>query len=213
MVAAVSVAAVALASTSSGKTAKPTALPPKVAEHARGVLRCPGARKALGYYRAAYARHRAVQRAGGPVPFVRYGCVATIRRAAEWRDRATLERFVAAAWKEYHFAWRKWLPATWYVVGRCETGYGGSPNFAHQNGSFVSAFGISRREYDRDAAYMGAPGWPTYAAQQAGVPLPTPREQLLAAIGHYRRFGDGWSCAGPAGPGAASYGIEGSPVA
>lgn len=181
----------------------------KTASAAAGaVLPCPGARTALTYYRAAYARHRAAQRLPGPVPFVRYDCPSTQRRAIEWRDRATIERLVAEGWRDFHFDWSEWLPRTWYVVGRCETGYGGAPRFTHQNGSFVSAFGISRREYNRDAAHMGAPPWPSYAEQADGVPLPTPREQLLAAIGHYRRFGDGWTCPGPAGSGAASYGIE-----
>lgn len=151
---------------------------------------CPGARRGLAWYRARYAEHRRAQRLAGPVELVRYGCDATRRRAVEWRARAARERERAADWRRYHFAWREWLPRNWYVVGSCETGYGGAPNWSHANSSYVSAFGISRREYDADAAFMGAPPW-------NDARPPTPREQLLAAIGHYRRFGDGWTCPGP----------------
>jgi hypothetical protein len=90
----------------------------------------------------------------------------------------------------YHYDWRSWLPRNWYLVGSCETGYGGPPNWHHANGSYVSAFGISRRIYDSDAAYMGAPPW-------SDRHPPTPRQQYLAALGHYKRFGDGWGCPGP----------------
>lgn len=159
----------------------------------RPVLRCPGARKALTYYRAAYARHRATQRLTGPVPFVRYGCEATIRRASEWRDRATMERLAAAAWVREHFHWWEWLPSNWQALGACETGYGRRPgNFAHANSSFVSAFGISRSIYNRDAAYHGGPPWSDDPARR-----PTPRQQYEAALGHYAMFGDGWTCPGP----------------
>jgi hypothetical protein len=87
-------------------------------------------------------------------------------------------------WFTFNYAWRSWLPANWYGVARCETGV----NWEHSNGSFTSAFGISWREYDRDAAYMGAPAWRVRH---------TPRDQFRAALGHYARFGDGWSCPGP----------------
>lgn len=197
--------AVALATVASTPSATEPTHTQKAVER---VLSCPGARAGVRYYRAMFARHRRAQRLPGPVPYVRYDCPATIRRAAEWRNRAAREREHAQAWRTFHFGWREWLPRTWYVVGSCETGYGGDPNFGHQNSRFVSAFGISRVVYDGNAALMGAPPWPTYRQQQAGVPLPTPREQLLAAVGHYRRFGDGWTCPGPAGPGAASYGIR-----
>ena len=82
--------------------------------------------------------------------------------------------------------WQAWLPANWQAVARCETHY----NWRHANGRFVSAFGISRREYDADAAYMGAPPW-------NDARPPTPWQQYQAALGHYRRFGDGWGCPGP----------------
>jgi hypothetical protein len=95
--------------------------------------------------------------------------------------------------------WQAWLPGyrvkgplDWYGVGRCETGGGGDPNWFHANSSFVSAFGISVREYDNDAAYMGVRPW-----YVKGQPPPSPWEQYQAAVGHYKRFGDGWSCPGP----------------
>ncbi len=160
--------------------------------------RCDDGLRAITYYRRAYAAHRAKMRADGPVPRVWYHrCDVVQRRAAEWRDRAASARVELAKWREFHFDWRAWLPGNWYAVGRCETGYGGAPNFAHQNSSFVSAFGISRRAYPGDARVYGVPSWPSYEEQKRGVPLPTPREQLLAAMGHYRLHGDGWGCPGP----------------
>jgi hypothetical protein len=51
----------------------------------------------------------------------------------------------------------------------------------------VSAFAISVREYDRNAALMGVRGW------WAKPYPPSPWEQWQAAIGHYKRFGDGWT--------------------
>lgn len=91
----------------------------------------------------------------------------------------------------WQFRWQVWLPDNWARLGACETGYGKRPgNWLFQNSVYVSAFGISRREYDRDAAFMGAPAW-------NDVRPPTPWHQFRAALGHYRRFGDGWGCPGP----------------
>ena len=148
---------------------------------------CPGAREGLRYYRAAYTWQRSRMRLPGAVPYVRYGCVATRRRAAEWRERARAARLEAHRWL---YDWRSWLPRNWYLVGSCETGYGGPPNWHHQNSSFVSAFGISVREYDANARHMGARPWDWKNP-------PPPRHQYLAALGHYARFGDGWTCPGP----------------
>lgn len=148
---------------------------------------CEGARKAVRYYRAAYSWNRGRMLLSPAPPFVRYGCDATRRRALEWRARARQAKRDAERWL---YDWRSWLPGNWYAVGSCETGYGGPPNWSHGNSSFVSAFGISVREYDADAAHMGARPW-SYDNP------PPPRHQYLAALGHYDRFGDGWSCAGP----------------
>jgi hypothetical protein len=82
--------------------------------------------------------------------------------------------------------WQAFLPANWRNVARCETGI----DWTFANGVYVSAFGISRREYDRDAAYMDAPPW-------NDARPPSPWNQYQAALGHYRRFGDGWGCPGP----------------
>jgi len=85
---------------------------------------------------------------------------------------------------DYEFNWQSWLPPNWKAVASCETHF----NWEHNNSSFVSAFGISWREYNADAAYMGAPPWNIRH---------TPRDQYKAALGHYARFGDGWGCPGP----------------
>jgi hypothetical protein len=84
--------------------------------------------------------------------------------------------------------WKSWLPANWRALAVCETGL----NWRHYNGGYRSAFGISTREYDRDASYKGVRPWFV-----KGKPPPTPWEQYQAALGHYERFGDGWGCPGP----------------
>ena len=116
--------------------------------------------------------------------------------AVPWRKSCRIARRVyrhhhqrlARLEYDYQYNWRSWLPANWRRLGTCETGYGGDPNFEHSNSKFTSAFGISWAEYNADAAYMGAPPWNVRH---------TPRDQYKAALGHYARFGDGWSCPGP----------------
>lgn len=153
---------------------------------------CTDSQRAITYYRRAYTTHRQTMRATPAVPRVWYHtCEVVRRRAAQWRERATLARGQAIAWNNYHYNWRQWLPDNWARLGACETGYGRRPgNFRHANSRFVSAFGISRSIYDRDARHAGVPAW------NDSQP-PTPREQYEAAKGHYALFGDGWTCPGP----------------
>lgn len=146
---------------------------------------CPDARKGIRFYRSMYTEHREQMGLPGAVPLVDYGCGATRRRAAEWRERARAARARLAEWRK-EYAWWEWLPSNWVAVARCETHI----NWSHSNSSFVSAFGIRRSLYDSDAAYMGAPPWDD-------ADPPTPREQYMAALGHYRQYGDGWGCPGP----------------
>jgi hypothetical protein len=154
---------------------------------------CSDAQRAVTYYRRSYAAHRAAQRLSGPVPRVWYhDCDAVRRRAAMWAERSKLEREAAIAWREYHYDWWKWLPANWYRVGSCETGYGGAPNFAHSVPGFVSAFGITRTNYATDARWAGGPQWSDDPEKR-----PTPRQQYQAALAHYQHHGDGWGCPGP----------------
>lgn len=98
-----------------------------------------------------------------------------------WKWRAKHENHVL------QHRWQLWLPSKWYRLAICETHL----NWQHQNGSYVSAFGISRREYDNDAAYNKAPPW-------NDVKPPSPWYQYQAALGHYARFGgfSGWGCRG-----------------
>lgn len=149
---------------------------------------CRGSNRAIGFYRQAV---RETLGRIGPVelPARRWwGCNSARRRAVEWRAKAHEARVTLAKWIAYQYDWRTWLPRNWYLVGSCESGYGGDPNWEHSNSRFTSAFGISWQEYDADAAYMGAPPWNVRH---------TPRDQYKAALGHYARFGDGWDCPGP----------------
>ncbi len=109
-------------------------------------------------------------------------------REVPWQKSCTIARRIykqKQAWlNHYHYNWESWLPSNWKGVARCETHF----NWEHNNSRFVSAFGISWREYNADAAHMGAPAWHIRH---------TPRDQYMAALGHYNRFGDGWTCPGP----------------
>jgi hypothetical protein len=145
---------------------------------------CPAAQHKIGHYRPAYTRSRSNMGLSGAPARAWYPCQAARRRAVEWRDRAWQAKKAYADWHEYHYDWQKWLPWNWQGVARCETHF----NWEHNNSRFVSAFGISWREYNADAAYMGAPPWHVRH---------TPRDQYMAALGHYKRFGDGWTCPGP----------------
>lgn len=153
---------------------------------------CPGAQKAISYYRQAFAQARASMRATGPPARVWYGCDAARRRAIEWREKAHVAVRQLKRWVAYHYHWWEWMPAKWQRVGACETGYGRRPgNFHHANSRYVSAFGISRQAYDEDARVYGAPPWDDRNP-------PTPRQQFLAALGHYHLHGgfSGWGCRG-----------------
>lgn len=87
------------------------------------------------------------------------------------------------------WAWERWLPDHGRRLATCESGLRWDRGVMHStDGTFVSAFAISTREYDRDAALMGVRPW-----YVRGRPDPSPWEQWLAAIGHYKRFGDGWT--------------------
>lgn len=83
--------------------------------------------------------------------------------------------------------YRAWLPAHWYRVGSCETGYGGPPNWRHSNSSYQGAFGFAISSWD---GYK-LPGYPAEAWQA------TPWEQFQVALEIYNRFGmSGWGCKG-----------------
>lgn len=156
--------------------------------------KCRSARNAVAYYRArTYERQAAREgRLATRSPIARgKSCRWARYAAAEWQARARSAARRLEAWTEYHYHWWKWLPANWQALGACETGYGQRPgNFEHANSSFVSAFGISRSIYGRDADYHGVPHWDD-------ANPPTPREQYLAALGHLALWGDGWTCPGP----------------
>jgi hypothetical protein len=121
---------------------------------------------------------------------------STSYRAAElnlWQGRlADCRKTLADRAREWN--WAAWLPRNWYLVGSCETGYGGPPNWFHGNSSYVSAFGIQRGsaggQYDNDAAKVGMPPW-------NDAHPPSPWAQYQTALSHYRSFGDGWGCPGP----------------
>lgn len=155
-------------------------------------VRCPSARRGLRYYRTRHGYW--VTKRGAAKPVTRNGrsprnCADARYLADVWRRRAHTARLAYQRWWRHEYAWWVWLPSNWAALGACETGYGRPPgNWNHSNARFTSAFGISWAEYDNDARHMGVPPWHVRH---------TPRDQYEAALGHYDRFGDGWSCPGP----------------
>lgn len=112
-----------------------------------------------------------------------------------WNQRLGACRAVLAR-RAFEWNWQAWLPRNWYLVGSCESGYGGDPNWFHSNRSYVSAFGIQRGAfngaYDSDAHKVGMPGWDEVPGGR-----PSPWQQYKTALSHYHSFGDGWGCPGP----------------
>lgn len=94
---------------------------------------------------------------------------------------------IRLAEKKRQWNWQAWLPAHWYRVGSCETGYGGDPNWRHSNSKYQGAFGFAISSWD---GYK-LPGYPDEAWQA------TPWQQYQVALQIYNRFGmSGWGCKG-----------------
>lgn len=190
-------AAVAVAKGGGGpKTVAPD--PPRYVIAPGAYEHCPGARKGLEFYKRVFTRARASMALRTAPVTVRYGCRATVRRAEEWRDRARAAVRALAQYRHRQFAWWVWMPrgSKWYRVASCETGYGGDPNWSHDSGTYVSAFGIYRPGYADDAHRIGNLSWDE--TRRLLGRLPTPREQYDAALSHYRANGgfSGWGCRG-----------------
>ena len=116
--------------------------------------------------------------------------------ASIWTKRE-LAKTQAVIEYQHEYAWQLWLPDKWARIGACETGGHVRPGrWDWANSRFLSAFGISIREYDNDAAYMGVPGWPKTSRGQIDYSHhPTPWQEYQAARGHEARFGmGGWGC-------------------
>jgi hypothetical protein len=126
--------------------------------------------------------------------------VAYLKWAAKlWSDRASACGAKKAE-RVRQWNWRA-FPSWIISLGVCESGGSGGaapgePNWyaegSSSDGTFFSAFNISRSVYDRDAHHMGVRGW------YGGKGVPSPYEQAMAVIGHVRLYGDGFtgSCAG-----------------
>lgn len=111
-----------------------------------------------------------------------------------WAGRAS----ACGARKAEYERQRNWRAfPSWIIhLGVCESGGSGGAPPGHPNwnaegsssdGTFYSAFNISRSVYDRDAHHMGVRGW------NEGPGIPSPYEQAMAVIGHMRLYGDGFT--------------------
>jgi len=77
---------------------------------------------------------------------------------------------------------------SWIIrLANCESSVNWYAEGSSSDGTFYSAFNISRSVYDRDAHHMGVRGW------NEGKGVPSPYEQAQAVIGHMRLYGDGFS--------------------
>ncbi len=94
--------------------------------------------------------------------------------------RALLKR------RAYEWNWQA-FPSWVITLARCESGINWYAEGSSQDGTFYSAFNISRSVYDRDAHHMGVRGW------YEGKGIPSPWEQAMAVIGHVRLYGDGFT--------------------
>ena len=155
---------------------------------------CAAAYRGLHHYRAAHDGWRARAEAPGSSWVKPRGCAEARYLAKVAQRKAAGARRAYARWHAYHWGWRRWLPANWLALGICESGHN-PPNWSHDSGTYVSAFGIYRPGYRDDAHRIGQLSWDETVRRLHR--LPTPREQYEAALSHYRANGDGWGCPGP----------------
>jgi hypothetical protein len=127
------------------------------------------------------------------------GCPRYLAHVLQRKARAA--RLTYERWVEYHYAWRKWMPAKHQRVAACETGYQGGTGpggsrWDWDSGTYVSAFGIYRAGYNDDAHRIGNLGWDETIRELGRYP--TPREQMQAADSHRAAHGgwSGWGCRG-----------------
>ena len=86
----------------------------------------------------------------------------------------------------YEWNWQAF--PSWIIrLARCESSINWFAEGSSSDGTFYSAFNISRSVYDRDAHHMGVRGW------YEGKGVPSPYEQAMAVIGHVRLYGDGFT--------------------
>lgn len=150
---------------------------------------CPGSRRAIRFYRAAYTAHRRTMGEPGAPALVHGGCKTARTMAVKWRGLARQARVALARWHAYHYDWPSWLPDGWAAIARCETGM----RWDWNSGAYQGSFGFAVSSWD---AFVGA------ADPKAG-PYPseayeaTPRQQYEVALAIWRRYGlSGWGCRG-----------------
>lgn len=157
--------------------------------------RCSVAYKAVRFYRAKVADHRAQLNLGGIPPVEQNASCRRLReRARYWRQTAATHGRVVIEHHAYHYAWREWMPAKWQRVGACETGYGKRPGrFDWNSGTYQGAFGFYHGSWD---AFVGSAD-PKAGPYPSEAYLATPRQQYEVALAIHRRYGfSGWGCRG-----------------
>lgn len=164
---------------------------------------CPAARKAVRYYESRLRFWAHQMGAGTSLAEGRSEAKAACPHylAHVLQRKAHAARIAYGRWHEYHYAWRKWMPAKHQRVAQCETGYQGGTGpggsrWDWDSGTYVSAFGIYRQGYDDDAHRVGNLGWDETIRRLGRYP--TPREQMQAADSHRAAHGgwSGWGCRG-----------------
>ena len=99
------------------------------------------------------------------------------------KQAACLKVLHRIAWEWNWQAFPSWI----IRLANCESSINWFAEGSSSDGTFYSAFNISRSVYDRDAHHMGVRGW------HEGKGVPSPYEQAMAVIGHVRLYGDGFT--------------------
>jgi len=94
-----------------------------------------------------------------------------------------LKKLHRHAWEWNWQAFPSWI----IRLANCESSVNWYAEGSSSDGTFYSAFNISRSQYDKDAHHMGVRGW------NEGPGIPSPYEQAQAVIGHMRLLGDGFT--------------------
>ena len=162
---------------------------------------CSQARKGLRYYvrvtnawRARMGTRVHISATGQQAHLRAMACARVRSLAAKWRLKAISAHRAFRQWRDFHWAWWKWLPYDWQARSRCELGYPLQPrswrsNVYTSNGNFQGFVNFYNGTWDS----FRSPGMPSEAY------LATPREQYEVALAVARRVGLGaWqSCATP----------------
>lgn len=134
---------------------------PKVAKH---IERCPGALRAVRFYRAAFTHWQGRMGLSGAQDAILTACRHLRRAAGDWQYRASQAR---KTWIQ-EYDWRRWLPEHWVNLAQCEEGL----DWRHHSGGYEGTFAFATSTWDT----YRYPSYPLRAWRA------TPRQQWRVAL-------------------------------